>query len=148
MRPEQHAERRDDDGAQRRRERGDAEEAGDAALRMLVADQRIEDFLFLMLDACRVALQDAARFGELEAAAKAQEQDLPQRLLEVLDALGQRRLRDVQALGRAREVELAGQHHEGLDLSGRQTTRHASPPRGERRDYNRKLSRDHRRLSR
>jgi len=43
-----------------------------------------------------------------------------ERLFEILDALGQTGLADMQQLGRTRKIQLACEHHERLDLRGRQ----------------------------
>ena len=81
--------------------------------------------------------------GEGHILAQAQEEHLTQRLLEILDALGQRRLRDVQHLGGAREIELAREHHERFDLGGWKAARHACVPLRNDGNYNPKLSTDH-----
>jgi len=57
-------------------------------------------------------VEEAAGLGELERPAAALEQQHPQVILQLLDLPGQRRLGDVQALGRAREVQLLGDGNE------------------------------------
>lgn len=54
----------------------------------------------------RVRIEEAPRVGHLQRPRMALEQRHAERLLELLDLAAQRRLRDVQALGRAREVLL------------------------------------------
>ena len=62
----------------------------------------------------------------VKAAVQAHEQCLAEGFLQALDALGQRRLGDVQGFGRARKIQLARQHHERFDLYRRQPRSHGA----------------------
>jgi hypothetical protein len=65
----------------------------------------------------RVGQQGAARLGEFDAAGRALEQAHPETLLERADLRAERLLGQVQALGRAGEVQLLGDDHECAQLS-------------------------------
>jgi hypothetical protein len=60
----------------------------------------------------RLGEQRAAGGGQLDPSARAQEQWRAELVLELADLVAQRRLRDVQARGRAAEVELLGDGEE------------------------------------
>jgi hypothetical protein len=66
-----------------------------------------------------VAQHAAARLGELHAARLAHEHGHAELGLEVADALGQRRLGDVQLLGGAREVARPRGREERIELQRR-----------------------------
>ena len=57
-------------------------------------------------------MEEAAGFGQLERAAAALEQQHADFLFELLNLPRERRLGDMQALGRAREVQLFSNSHE------------------------------------
>ena len=81
---------------------------------------------FVVLDGRAVTLQHTAGFGEFKAAVQAHEQRLAESFLQPLDALGQRRLGDVQGFGRARKIQLARERHERFDLYRRQPRPHGA----------------------
>ena len=68
-------------------------------------------------DAARLVEQDGARGRQLDPSRGADEQLDPQRGLERLDPLAQRRLRDVQALRGTREMQLLGDGDEVAEVS-------------------------------
>ncbi len=68
-------------------------------------------------DAARLVEQDGARGRQLDPSRGADEQLDAQRGLERLDPLAQRRLRDVQALRGAREMQLLGDGDEVAEVS-------------------------------
>ena len=64
----------------------------------------------------RLRKQRLARRGQADSASPALEQPHPQLALQRRDALGQRRLRNVQALRRARKVPFLGDRDEGPEV--------------------------------
>ena len=68
------------------------------------------------IDLLEIGLERAAELGEVRVGALAVEQRPAKLLLELLDGAGQRGLRDVAALGRAREIQLLAEREEVADL--------------------------------
>jgi hypothetical protein len=80
-------------------------------------------------DAARVALEHSSCLGQGCRPAASREQRCAKFLFELSHVLGHRRLRQVDALGRAGEALLARNGQEDFDLAHCQRHRQSSPPR-------------------
>jgi hypothetical protein len=85
----------------------------------------------LGLSQCRSSLLEEARAGvrELHVSLGANEQPRTQFLLEILDLLGQRRWRNVEAFRRPRKMQFLGDRHEVTQMAQFHLD---APPRGHR----------------